>query len=53
MNMTKTCFDHEKLVAKGKCTVEQTQGGKEILHETVSLLVGLIKNLADRLRADA
>jgi len=38
------------LVAKGKGTVAQTQGGKEILHETVSLLVGLIKSLSpDRL----
>jgi hypothetical protein len=48
--MTTTCFDHEKLVAKGKCTWKQTQGGKEILHETVSLLVGLIKSISpDRL----
>ena len=38
------------LVAKGKCSVEQIQGGKEILHETVSLLVGLIRSISpDRL----
>src|SRR6266705_4270912 len=36
------CLD--VLVAKGKCTGEQTQPGKEILHETVSLLVGLIRS---------
>src|SRR5580765_681513 len=36
------CLD--VLVAKGKCSVEQIQGGKEILHETVSLLVGLIRS---------
>jgi four helix bundle protein len=42
------CLD--VLVAKGKCTGEQIQGGKEILHETVSLLVGLIKSIStDRL----
>jgi len=42
------CLD--VLVAKGKCTVEQIQPGKEILHETVSLLVGLIRSIApDRL----
>jgi len=42
------CLD--VLVAKGKCTVEQTQPGKEILHETVSLLVGLIRSIdPDRL----
>ena len=38
------CLD--VLVAKGKCTAEQTQSGKEILHETVSLLVGLIRSIA-------
>ena len=42
------CLD--VLVAKGKCTAEETQNGKEILHETVSLLVGLIRSIApDRL----
>jgi four helix bundle protein len=42
------CLD--VLVAKGKCTAEQTQRGKEILCETVSLLVGLIRSIApDRL----
>ena len=42
------CLD--VLVAKGKCTAEQIQSGKELLHETVSLLVGLVKSIApDRL----
>jgi four helix bundle protein len=42
------CLD--VLVAKGKCTAAQIQSGKELLHETVSLLVGLIKSIApDRL----
>src|SRR2546428_290886 len=42
------CLD--VLVAKGKCTVEQIQPGKEILHETVLLLVGLVRSIApDRL----
>jgi four helix bundle protein len=42
------CLD--VLVAKGKCTVEQIQGGKAILHETVCLVVGLIRSLSpDRL----
>jgi four helix bundle protein len=42
------CLD--VLVAKGKCTFEQIQSGKELLHETVSLLVGLIRSIApDRL----
>ena len=42
------CLD--VLVAKGKGTAEETQKGKEILHETVSLLVGLIRSIApDRL----
>ena len=42
------CLD--VLVAKGKCMAEETQSGKEILHETVSLLVGLIRSIApDRL----
>ena len=42
------CLD--VLVAKGKCTAEQIQSGKETLKETVSLLVGLIKSISpDRL----
>jgi four helix bundle protein len=42
------CLD--VLVAKGKCTVDQIRSGKAILHETVSLLVGLIKSISpDRL----
>jgi four helix bundle protein len=46
------CLD--VLVAKGKCTAEQIHSGKELLHETVSLLVGLIKSIApDRLGEDA
>lgn len=39
-----TCLD--VLVAKGSSTVEQIVAGKEILHETVSLIVGLIKSVA-------
>jgi four helix bundle protein len=38
------CLD--VLVAKQNCTVEQIQRGKELLHETVCLLVGLIKSLS-------
>ncbi len=38
------CLD--VLVAKGKCTAEQTQYGKELLQETVALLVGLIRSIA-------
>jgi hypothetical protein len=34
------------LVAKGKCSVEEIQRGKEILQETVALLVGLIKSVS-------
>lgn len=42
------CLD--VLVAKGKCTTTETAAGKEILHDTVSLLVGLIRSIApDRL----
>jgi four helix bundle protein len=45
------CLD--VLVAKGKCTIEEIQSGKELLHEVVSLLVGLIKSIApDRLGED-
>jgi len=46
------CLD--VLVAKGKCAIEEIQGGKELLHETVSLLVGLIRSIApDRLGEEA
>ena len=38
------CLD--VLVAKGKCTIEEIQSGKELLHEVVSLLVGLIRSIA-------
>ena len=42
------CLD--VLVAKGKCTPDEIRKGKEILHETVSLLVGLTKSVSpDRL----
>ena len=42
------CLD--VLVAKGKFTTDQVQRGKELLCETVCLLVGLIKSIApDRL----
>jgi four helix bundle protein len=42
------CLD--VLVAKGKCTSDHTQEGKRLLHETVSLLIGLSKSIApDRL----
>ena len=42
------CLD--VLVAKGKCTIDQIQSGKAILHETVSLLIGLVKSISpDRL----
>ena len=38
------CLD--VLVAKGKCTAEQTQYGKELRQETVALLVGLVRSIA-------
>lgn len=42
------CLD--VLVAKGRFTAHQVREGKALLHETVSLLVGLIRSLApDRL----
>jgi four helix bundle protein len=45
------CLD--VLVAKGRCTVEETREGKEILYQTVSLLIGLIKSVSpDRLGED-
>ena len=46
------CLD--VLVAKGKCTADQVQGGKALLHEVVCLLIGLIKSLSpDRLGEEA
>ena len=39
MNTTKTCFDHEKLVA-------YQRGIQFVLYETVSLLVGLIRSIS-------
>jgi hypothetical protein len=40
-------------VAKGQCTADQIQSAKSILHETVCLVVGLIKSLApDRLHEE-
>ncbi|MCW5554048.1 MAG: four helix bundle protein [Verrucomicrobiae bacterium] len=46
------CLD--VLVAKGKCTDEQIQSGKQLLYETVCLLVGLIRSIApDRLGEEA
>ena len=45
------CLD--VLVAKGKCTAEQTQSGKALLHETVCLVVGLTRSISpDRLREE-
>jgi len=44
------CLD--VLVAKGQFTADQVRDGKAVLHETVSLLVGLIRSLSpERLRA--
>ena len=46
------CLD--VLVAKGRCTAEQIQSGKSILHETVCLVVGLIRSISpDRLREES
>jgi four helix bundle protein len=46
------CLD--VLVAKGQCTAEQIQAGKEILHETVALLIGLTRSISpDRLGEEA
>jgi hypothetical protein len=45
MNTPQIYFDHEKLVAKGQFTTDQVRDGKAVLHETVSLLVGLIRSL--------
>jgi four helix bundle protein len=45
------CLD--VLVAKGECTADQIQIGKALLHEVVSLLIGLIRSLSpDRLREE-
>ena len=42
------CLD--VIVAKGECTPDQVQDGKALLHEVVSLLVGLIRSISpDRL----
>ena len=42
------CLD--VLVAKGQCTVEEIQKGKEVLREAVSLIIGLVRRLdPDRL----
>jgi four helix bundle protein len=42
------CLD--VLVAKGKCTAEEVQAGKQILLEVVALLIGLIRSISpDRL----
>jgi four helix bundle protein len=38
------CLD--VLVAKGKLTADQVRDGKALLHETVSLLVGLIRSIS-------
>ena len=38
------CLD--VLVAKGECTAEETRSGKQMLLETVSLIVGLVKKIA-------
>ena len=46
------CLD--VLVAKGKCTAEQIQSGKELLQEVVCLLVGLIRSISpERLGEEA
>jgi len=46
------CLD--VLVAKGMCTEQEVGSGKEILRETVSLLVGLIRSVSpDRLGEEA
>jgi hypothetical protein len=34
------------LVAKGQLTTDQVREGKAVLHETVCLLVGLIRSLS-------
>jgi four helix bundle protein len=42
------CLD--VLVAKGKCTADRIEEGKRLLHQTVSLLIGLCKRISpDRL----
>ncbi len=45
------CLD--VLVAKGQCTVEEIQKGKELLVEAVSLTIGLVRSISpDRLREE-
>ncbi|HLH57358.1 MAG TPA: four helix bundle protein [Verrucomicrobiae bacterium] len=45
------CLD--VLVAKGKCTTDEIQAGKELLREAVSLIIGLVRSVApDRLREE-
>ena len=45
------CLD--VLVAKGRCTTEQIRRGKELLNETVSLVMGLVKSIApERIREE-
>ena len=45
------CLD--VLVAKGRCTTEQIWRGKELLNETVSLVMGLVKSIApERIREE-
>jgi four helix bundle protein len=46
------CLD--VLVAKKKCTREEIDGGKILLRETVSLLVGLVKSISpDRMNEES
>jgi four helix bundle protein len=46
------CLD--VLVAKAKCSAEEIQTGKELLYETVSLAIGLIRSIApERLGEEA
>jgi four helix bundle protein len=41
------------LVAKGRCTAEEIQKGKEMLLEAVSLIIGLVRSISpDRLREE-
>ena len=45
------CLD--VLVAKGKCSTDRMHDGKALLHDVVSLLIGLIRSLSpERLRED-
>jgi len=46
------CLD--VLVAKRKCTADEIRRGKELLHEAVSILIGLTRSISpDRLGEDA